>query len=45
MIQRSAPGTFDLELGVVAHPSEKSFAFSTAAIFQRLQSLLISSIA
>lgn len=42
MIQRPASGTFDLELGFLAHTGKKSFALSTSEIFQHLQSLLVS---
>jgi len=41
MIQRPASGTFDLELGILAHSGKKSFAQSTSEIFQHLQSLLV----
>jgi len=41
MIQRPASGTFDLELGFLAHAGQKSFALSTSEIFQHLQSLLV----
>jgi hypothetical protein len=39
MIQCSTSGTFDLELCVLTHPGEQSFALSTSAIFQHLQCL------
>jgi hypothetical protein len=42
MIQRPASGAFDLELIELAHTGKKSFAFSTTAIFQHLQSPLMS---
>jgi len=41
MIQRPASGTFDLELGFLAHSGKKSFALSTSEFFQHLQSLLV----
>jgi hypothetical protein len=41
MIQRPAPGTFDLELGVLADTGKKSFALSTSEVFQHLQSLIV----
>ncbi|MDL5600598.1 hypothetical protein PGC34_05920 [Pseudomonas kribbensis] len=41
MIQCSAAGTLDLELGVLTHPGEQSFAMPAAAVFQHLQILLI----
>ncbi|UCR87664.1 hypothetical protein RBU55_06045 [Pseudomonas chlororaphis subsp. aurantiaca] len=41
MIQRSASGTFDLELCILADPGEQSFAMSTSAIFQHLQCLVM----
>jgi hypothetical protein len=34
VIQCSAAGAFDLELGVLTHSGEKFFALSTSAIFQ-----------
>jgi hypothetical protein len=42
MIQRPASGTLDLELCELTHTGKKSFAFTASAIFQHLQSLLIS---
>lgn len=33
MIQGSAAGTFDLELGKVTHTGEQSFAMTTSAFF------------
>jgi hypothetical protein len=34
MIQRPTPGTFDLEFGVLAHASQKSFAVTASEILQ-----------
>jgi hypothetical protein len=34
VIQCSAAGAFDLELGELTHPGEQSFALPTPAIFQ-----------
>jgi hypothetical protein len=41
MIQRSASGTFDLELCILADPGEQSLAMSTSTIFQHLQCLVM----
>jgi hypothetical protein len=40
MIQRPAPGTFDLELGYLAHTGQKLFTVTASEVFQHLQSPL-----
>ncbi|WP_414706017.1 hypothetical protein [Pseudomonas brassicacearum] len=38
MIQRPAPGTLDLEFGVLAHAGQKSFAVTASEILQHRKS-------
>jgi hypothetical protein len=41
MIQCTAPGTLDLELGKLSDSSDKTLATTTSKIFQHLQILLL----